>query len=133
MRITADTNFFISATQWDYSVSNKLLIKLIEKEIEIFTTKEILEEFSEVLIRDFKYSSEETKDINTKILQIAILVEPEEKLNIIKDDPDDNKILECAAFSDSEYIITYDNHLLTLKEFRGIKIRKPEDLLKEFI
>ena len=51
MKISADTNFLISATQWDYSVSHKLLTKLIENNAEIFTTKEILDEFSEVLSR----------------------------------------------------------------------------------
>ena len=60
MKITADTNFFVSATQWDDSVAHKLLIKLIETDAEIFTTKEILNEFSEVLQRDFDYNEEET-------------------------------------------------------------------------
>jgi len=35
MRITADTNFFVSATQWDNSVAHKLLIKLIKTNAEI--------------------------------------------------------------------------------------------------
>lgn len=37
MKVTVDTNFLISATQWDYSVSHKLLIKLIEKDISYST------------------------------------------------------------------------------------------------
>jgi len=43
---TSELVFLISATQWDYSVSNKLLQKLIRNNAEIFTTKEILEEFA---------------------------------------------------------------------------------------
>jgi predicted nucleic acid-binding protein len=54
MNITPDTNFFISATQWDSSVTHKLLIQFIEQDISIFTTQEILEEFKIVLVRDFK-------------------------------------------------------------------------------
>ena len=42
MKITVDTNFFVSATQWDNSVSHKLLLKLLKTNTEIFTTKEIL-------------------------------------------------------------------------------------------
>lgn len=130
MKITPDTNFLISATQWENSVAHKLLIKLIEEEAEFFITKDIMEEFDEVLQRDFKYKPEETKDIIQTILTFANLQETNEKLDIIKDDIDDNKILECALASNSEYIVTYDNHLLTLKEFRGIKIIKPEELKK---
>jgi len=39
MSVTADTNFLISATQWDNSVAFKLLKKLIEHNIKIFTQK----------------------------------------------------------------------------------------------
>ncbi len=132
MRITADTNFLISATQWNYSVAHKLLKRLIKEDIEIFSTKEILEEFSDILIRDFRYTSEEAENILQTIMQALTLVEPQRKIDIVKDDPDDNKIIECALESVSEYILTYDKHLLTLREFEGIKIIKPEEFLGKF-
>ena len=66
MNLTVDTNFLISATQWDNSAAHKILIKLIESDAKIFTTKEILEEFSEVLQRDFKYTKEETNKTKTR-------------------------------------------------------------------
>ncbi len=53
MKIAADTNFLVSATQWNYSVSHRLLKKLIINNAEIFTTKEVLDELAEVLKRDF--------------------------------------------------------------------------------
>ena len=129
MRITADTNFFISATQWDNSVANKLLVKLLEKDVKIFTTKEILDEFVKVLQRDFNYNKEEISKILEKVLVFVFLVEPTEKINVIKDDMDDNKVLECAVESKSDSIVTYDKHLLNLKEFRKIKISKPEEII----
>jgi len=127
MRITVDTNFLISATQWDNSVAHKLLIDLIKINIEIFTTKEILGEFSKVLKRDFKYSEEETDEIVQKILEFLILIEPKQKVNVVKDDPDDNIVIECALASKSKYIITYDKHLLNIKEYEGIRIIRPEE------
>jgi len=132
MKITADTNFLVSATQWDNSVAHKILVKLIEIDTEIFTTKDILNEFSEVLQRDFEYNEEETNEIIEKVTSFVILVEPKEKLNVVKEDPDDNKILECAVASKSEYVLMYDNHLLNLKEFRGVKIVKPEKIATLF-
>jgi len=130
MNITVDTNFLISATQWGYSVSHKLLIKLIENDINIYTTNDILQEFSNVLERDFNYNSEEIANILKILLSFIYIIEPKEKLYIIKDDQDDNKIVECALSSYSEYILTYDKHLLNLKKFRGIKIINPEKALK---
>jgi len=56
---------------------------------------------------------------------------PLEKLVIIKDDPDDNKILECAKAGKVEIIVSNDNHLLKLKEFKRIKIITPKEFLKQ--
>ena len=68
MRVTVDTNFLISATQWDYSVAHKLLKKFIISDAKIFTTQDILDETAEVLERDFKYRKSEAKNIIEKIL-----------------------------------------------------------------
>ena len=54
MKVTVDTNFLISATQWDYSVAHKLLKKFILSDAEILTTQDILDETAEVLERDFE-------------------------------------------------------------------------------
>ena len=131
MKVTVDTNFLISATQLDYSVAHKLLKKFILSDAIIFTTQDILDETTEVLERDFEYSKNEAKNIIEKILLFAKLIEPKQKLEIVKDDPDDNKVVECAMESSSDYIITYDRHLLKLKYYNGIKIIKPEEILKE--
>ena len=130
MKVTVDTNFLISATQWDYSVAHKLLKKLILSDVQIFTTQEILDETIEVLERDFEYSKNEAKNIIEKILLFAKLIEPKQKVAIVKDDPDDNKVIECAIESSSDYVITYDQHLLKIKEYKGIKIVKPEEISK---
>jgi len=60
-----------------------------------------------------------------KIISISKIVEPLEKINIIKEDPDDNKILECAKSGKVDFIVSSDNHLLKLKEFENIKIITP--------
>ena len=132
MKIAVDTNFLVSATQWDYSVSHKLLQKLIRNNAEIFTTKEILEEFAEVLKRDFLYNEEEIRNILEKVLQFLTLVTPSKKVDVVKEDPEDNKIIECAVESQVDYILSYDKHLLNLKEYEGIKIVKPEELVGVF-
>ena len=91
-----------------------------------------MDETAEVLERDFKYSKSECKNITEKILLFASLIETKQKVDIIKDDLDDNKVIECAIESYSDYIVTYDRHLLKLKEYKGIKSVTPEEILKEF-
>ena len=132
MKVTVDTNFLISATQWDYSVAHKLLNKFILSDVIIFTTQNILDETVEVLERDFEYKKNEAKNVIDKILFFTELIVPKEKIDVIKEDSDDNKVLECAIESSSYYIITYDRHLLKLKEYKRIRIITPEEALKFF-
>ena len=133
MRFTVDTNFLISATQWSYSVAHKLLEKIILANHEAFATEEILEEFAKVLKRDFKYDADRVNKIVSVLVRFLTLVGPRNKVEAVAEDADDNKIIECAIESNSEYIISYDEHLLKLKEYRGIKIIKPEEALKLLI
>jgi len=65
-----------------------------------------------------------------KVLQFLTLVNPSKKIDVVKEDADDNKIIECAVETKSEYILSYDKHLLKLKEFQGIKIVKPEEIFR---
>lgn len=127
MGVTFDTNVLLSATLWDGSVSQKLLFDLIRQNVEIYSTIEILAEYKKVLKRDFAFSDEEVKEIMEKNKSFLTIVVPDEKIDIVVEDADDNKIIECAIASGSKYIITYDPHLLKVKEYKNIRIIKPEE------
>lgn len=44
-------------------------------------------------------------------------------LDVVKTDPDDNKIIECAVAAGADAIVTGDKkHLLPIRSFQGIKI-----------
>lgn len=134
MRITVDTNILVSATFW-HGDSEKIIIKVENEEIELILSKEIINEYVEVLNYDeiknkIKNKNLEMKYSVGKIISISTIVEPLERLDVVKDDPDDNKILECAKEGKVDYIITQDKHLLKLKSFEGIKILKPDEFLK---
>src|SRR3989344_6372724 len=103
MNVVLDTNILISATLWNTSIANRLLNQLISKS-NIFTSEYILLEFEKVLKRDFNKSEEDAAKLTEDLSIIFTTVNPYKKLNVVKDDPDDNKILECAVESSSDYI-----------------------------
>jgi predicted nucleic acid-binding protein len=43
-------------------------------------------------------------------------------LNVVKADPDDNRILECAVDGNADIVVSNDHHLLDLKSYRQIPI-----------
>lgn len=133
MRITVDTNVMVSSSFWD-GASCRIMEIIENKEIELVISKDIIEEFLKVL--EYEGIQQKIKDKNLeikrtieKIISISTVIEPSKKLDIIKEDPTDNKIIECAVEGNVDYIISRDKHLLKLKEFAAIKIIKPEEFL----
>ena len=130
-KVTLDTNVLISALGWK-GPPNKILEKVINKEIELIISDKQFEELSNSLDYPHLQFTKEQKDrLKSLILNIATFVSPMEKLNIIKLDPDDNIILECAVEGEANYIISGDSHLLDLKNFNGIKILTPSHFLQD--
>ena len=84
-------------------------------------------EYQEILERDFDFNAQDIDQATNKIRSFLTLVQPRVKVHIVLADPDDDKIIECAIESRSGYIITYDKHLLALKEHQGIRVIKPEE------
>lgn len=48
---------------------------------------------------------------------------------IVAEDPDDDKFFHLTLESGSQYIVSRDTHLIKVKEFKGIKVLKPEVFL----
>jgi len=77
-----------------------------------------------------KLSDEMIKEWVDLIVRNSIIVDPKEKIDVVKDDPKDDIFIETAVAGNVDYIISQYHHLLKLKEFRGIKIITPEEFNK---
>lgn len=56
------------------------------------------------------------------ILDHALIVVPNRKITIVTEDPDDNRVLECAVAAGARTIISGDKHLLDLAEYEGVRV-----------
>lgn len=131
MNVVLDTNTILSATLWNNSEAQKLLFHLININAHLYISMPIIIEYQKVMQRDFKFTEQEIIEATTKILKIFQMVTPKEKVDIIKNDDTDNKIIECAICANAQYIISYDKHLLKLKKFRNIEIVLPKEFPKK--
>ena len=129
VKVAIDTNVYISAIIFGGRPEEVLnLIK--DRKASGFTSLKILLELSRKLNNKFGWKEEKIKLVINNLARYIQIVNPRIKLTVVKEDPKDNKILECAVVADVNYIITGDKHLLKLKEFEGIKIVTPAELLK---
>lgn len=133
VRVVLDTNVVISSALIQLGNPASIFRMIISGEINNSTTQEIIDEIKEVLERP-----KVTKRINLVEREFILhaFEEFSEKIKSglifdeVKDDPDDNKILECAVAAAADYIISGDDHLLNLKGFRGIKIVTPAEFVR---
>jgi uncharacterized protein len=130
MRAVLDTNIFISGIFWK-GASNKVITNWREGKFMLVTSLEAVSEIIKVL-KDFKIklSDEMIKEWVDLIIRNSIIVEPKEKIAIVKDDPKDSIFIETAVTGNVDYVVSRDNHLLKLKEFRGTKMITPEEFNK---
>jgi putative PIN family toxin of toxin-antitoxin system len=67
------------------------------------------------------------KDVLLILTNNSKKVETKLKLLIINEDPEDNKILECALAAKADIIVSGDKHLLNLGKFKKTKILTPRE------
>ncbi len=53
-----------------------------------------------------------------------------QQLDVVKDDPEDNRVLECALASGSRYIVSGDKHLLRIGRHGSLEILKVRNFLE---
>ena len=128
MKIVLDTNVYISAAILGRVCEEIIRLCRISK-IETLISEDIINEIKDKLIEKFYWKTNQVEALIFNLLEFAIIVSTSEKIEFIKNDPEDNKILECAVSSNSNLIVSGDKHLINLKSYGDIKILKPSEFL----
>ncbi len=122
LRIVLDTNALISAILFG-GKPRQILEKAIRGETRLCISEPILEEFRGVLQRPkFDYSPEMIQILITELAGISDFVNVSKTIDVVVEDPEDNRILECAVEAKANYIVTGDSHLLKLSRYQNIEI-----------
>jgi putative PIN family toxin of toxin-antitoxin system len=130
IRLVLDTNVLISALLFGGNPQT-VLEKAIMGQISLLLSRDILNELEGVLCgKKFGYPPEIARSILRELEAIGEAVAPIRKIAIVKADPYDNLILECAVEAMVDYVVSGDNHLIELKRFEGIPILSPDQFLK---
>jgi putative PIN family toxin of toxin-antitoxin system len=97
--------------------------------IRIDISDAIVAETNRVLRDKFQWDGYSLQDAREKLLALGNRVSPTETLHIINEDPDDDRILECAATAKSDFIVSEDKDLLRLGQFGNAQIVSIRDFI----
>lgn len=131
IKVVIDTNVFISSF---LGGNPRKIIKLWEDgKIYWCLSNDIIDEYMAVLQKMGLQNDQEIHEL-LKIFAEGhniIFTTNTPKIEIIDEDPDDNKFIECAVELEAQYIVSGDNHLKKIKKYMNILIVSPRDFLEE--
>jgi putative PIN family toxin of toxin-antitoxin system len=92
-------------------------------ELRLAISPELLAELRRVLrYPKFGFEEEEIEGFVSDLLDHAVTVSPSQTVEVIEEDPEDNRVIECALAAGARWIVSGDKHLLGLEEYEGIRI-----------
>jgi hypothetical protein len=136
LKVVIDTNLFVSSIISKKGTPAELIDAFSNMEFDLVISTEIIEEIERVceypkIKEKYKISKEEVKKLIDTIKDLAEFTKGMYKIRgKVTFDEEDNKFLECAMEGKVDYIVSGDKHLLSLKEFKGIKIINVNKFLK---
>lgn len=125
-KVVYDTNVIVSGLLNTEGIPALLLDLALQKKVKLFLSSSLLEECKGVLMRPkFGFSSKLVTNFLSQLKRNSTIVKPKTNLKVIKKDPQDNRILECALKAKADYIVTGNVKHFPFKNFKSIKILSP--------
>ncbi len=101
----------------------------IEGRIRLVLFLEIIDELVRVLEKKFRLDPELTRDYVLRLNELSDIVAPRKLPGKLVRDRGDVKVIECAHSGHSDYIVSGDRDLLSLKQYQQTRILSASELV----
>jgi putative PIN family toxin of toxin-antitoxin system len=102
----------------------------LQRRYQLLLSPALIREVARILREDFHWEETRLRRRLKLLVRVGELVTPQHPLHVITNDPDDNRILECAVEGQANVIVSGDRDLRRLKLYQGIPIVTPTDFLR---
>lgn len=131
MKVVVDTNVLVSALVFPGGAPEQVYRLAIEGGITLVTSPPLLAELGRVLTERFGWQDDYVRAALAQLVRLGEVVEPVERVSIIADDPDDDRVLEAAQAAGAARIVSGDQHLLSLGRWGEVAILSPAEFLAD--
>lgn len=121
MRLVLDTKVLLVSISSN-SKYHWLLQKLLNGDIVICVTNEILAEYEEIVSQHMGRIASDSLLGLLENLENVEFINTYFHFNLISKDPDDNKFVDCAVAGRANYLISHDKHYRVLKDIEFPKV-----------
>jgi putative PIN family toxin of toxin-antitoxin system len=129
LTVTADSNIYISALVF----AGRPLQFLDAARAGVFRlaiSDALPAEIHRVLRDKFQWPQEDLDEAAAALADFTVRVHPNQTIDAVPEDPDGNRVLECAVAAGSHYIVTGDVDLVRFGRYGGIRIMRLADFMK---
>ena len=136
LKTVIDTNLFVSSIINKSGIPAKLLQAWQDHDFLLIISDQMLEEMRRVLqyphIKNkYNLKDDDIAKVIDTIERFAVVLHDVGGVDVISEDPDDNKVLACAIAAEADFIVSGDKHLLKLGKFEDIPIMTAKGFLKK--
>ncbi|CUU00566.1 putative toxin-antitoxin system toxin component, PIN family [Armatimonadetes bacterium GBS] len=129
-RVVFDSNVIISAIGWG-GKPRQCLSLAQDGKMHGLTCSAILDEVHQKLIQKLRFSTDRAQRYIEALREFLEVISTTGEVKGVCKDPKDEAVLECAVLGKASYLVTGDrDHLLPIREFRGILIVSPAEFLR---
>lgn len=130
MKIVLDANIYVSSMVNNQGNPKRIMAMWEQGDFDVLASKSIIDEVGRVLrypriVKRHKQDEEAIERFLKLLASEAVIVKPAEVLDVVQEDESDNRYLECAIEGKPQYVVSGDQHLLKLGEYKGIMIIPP--------
>lgn len=132
-RVVVDTNVFVSSF---FGGNPRKIVDLWKSgQVTICLSKPIIDEYVEVLQRLGLQNERELGELlNLFARGLHVLFSAKiPELHLVKEDPDDDKFIECAVALKADFVISGDKNLIAIQDYMSIRIVTPKEFLDTFL
>jgi putative PIN family toxin of toxin-antitoxin system len=98
---------------------------ILEEVRNVFSYRKI-----EKLLQKRGITQQEIETLLETLIDISIFVPGELELNIVEDDPTDNKLMACAMVGNADFLVSGDHHLTELGVYQNVQVVTPIQFLE---
>jgi len=126
-KVVLDTNVLIDGIKDEHSAAWKIVEKVFLGELTLCVSHKLRREYETILRREI--SDENYRQRIYSLFDIAEDIRVDNIQQIVKDDPEDDKVIATALSASASVLISEDRHLLDLDPYGELRIMKPAEFL----
>ncbi len=131
-RVVLDTNVFVSSF---FGGHPRAIVDLWKNgEITLCLSRPIIDEYVRVLRRLGLQDERELEELLALFARgfHVVFTARTPSLEVVPEDPDDNKFVECAVALKAKCVVSGDRRLAAVRDYMGIGIVSPRDFLQRY-